>query len=81
MDVSYGCFAPGGFAKAHTHEFEQVFFVLKGELTATVKMNKAVAGPATVIHILAGEEHFIKNEGKDPVEFLAINGSAEYRLR
>jgi quercetin dioxygenase-like cupin family protein len=81
FQVNYGFFAPGGYGEEHSHDFEQVFFVLRGELTATSGTDKILVGPKTALHIPQGESHLIKNEGSDLVEVLVINGAAEYKFR
>lgn len=73
FDLWYGFFAPGAYAEPHSHDFEQVFFILKGEMSIITNGRKEIIGPNTAVYIPPGEVHSLKNERMEMVELLVIS--------
>ena len=57
----------------HTHPFEQVFFVLEGEMTVEVAGERTVVGPESLVVFPPGVPHGNWNAGTRPTLHLAIN--------
>lgn len=73
---------PGQGNAAHTHEVEEVFFVLKGHLTVFVedesgKRISKVLGPWDCIACPPGVIHGYQNESLEPVYFQVMLGRAK----
>jgi quercetin dioxygenase-like cupin family protein len=76
---------PGQGNAAHTHEVEEVFFVLRGQLTAfledeTGKRIDIKLGPWDAIACPPGVIHGYVNEGLEPVYFQVMLGTARPEL-
>lgn len=72
---------PGQGNAAHTHEVEEIFFVLKGQLTAflqdgTGRRLDVKLGPWECIACPPGVIHGYVNEGLEPVYFQVMLGTA-----
>ena len=70
---------PGQGNAAHTHEVEEVFFVLKGQLVAFLqdesgKRIDVTLGPWDCIACPAGVIHGYENQGLEPVYFQVMLG-------
>jgi mannose-6-phosphate isomerase-like protein (cupin superfamily) len=58
--------APGGAGPStHVHEFDQFYYVLEGELTLEVALQRHTAGPHTLVVLPAGVPHRQWNEGPE----------------
>ena len=73
---------PGQGNAAHTHEVEEVFFVLRGKLTVFVEDEKGRRvsrnlGPWDCISCPPGVIHGYQNEGVEPVFFQVMLGRAK----
>jgi mannose-6-phosphate isomerase-like protein (cupin superfamily) len=73
---------PGQGNAAHTHEVEEVFFVLRGVLTAFIEDESGhrvttQLRPWECISCPAGVIHGYMNDGPDPVYFQVMLGCAE----
>ncbi len=55
--VNYAEVANGGGIGRHVHEFDQFYFVLEGELTIEVALEKHVVGADTLVRLPAGVPH------------------------
>ena len=68
--------APGAVASLHRHPYQEVFYVLDGELefTGFVKGERDVfsVGPGGTVHAAPGVAHGYRNTGTAPARFLAI---------
>jgi quercetin dioxygenase-like cupin family protein len=73
FDLWYGFFAPEAYSDPHSHDFDQVFFILKGKLNIIINGKKNIIGPNTAVYIQPSEVHLLKNEGTDTVELLVIS--------
>jgi quercetin dioxygenase-like cupin family protein len=73
FDFWYGFFAPGAYTDPHSHDFDQAFFILKGEINIIINGRKNVIGPNTAVYIPPGEVHSLKNERMEIVELLVIS--------
>ncbi len=76
---------PGQGNAAHTHEVEEVFFVLKGQLTAFLEDEGGrrigiKLGPWDCISCPPGVIHGYINEGLEPVYFQVLLGTARPEL-
>lgn len=76
---------PGQGNASHTHEVEEVFFVLKGYLTAfledeTGRRVSVRLGPWECISCPAGVIHGYKNESLEPVYFQTMLGKGRPEL-
>jgi quercetin dioxygenase-like cupin family protein len=63
---------PGGGPPPHRHDFEESFIVLEGEIEATFRGVKTVAGAGQTLHIPANAPHQFQNKGDLPVRLLCI---------
>ena len=65
--------APGsGGPPTHVHEFDQLFYILEGEMTVEAALQKFVAGPGDLVVLPAGVPHTQYNEGAGPERHLAL---------
>jgi oxalate decarboxylase/phosphoglucose isomerase-like protein (cupin superfamily) len=76
---------PGQGNAAHTHEVEEIFFVLRGQLTAfledeTGKRIDIKLGPWDCIACPPGVIHGYVNEGLEPAYFQVMLGTARPEL-
>jgi quercetin dioxygenase-like cupin family protein len=63
---------PGGGPPPHRHDFEESFIVIEGEIEATFRGVKTVAGAGQTLHIPANAPHQFQNKGDLPVRLLCI---------
>jgi quercetin dioxygenase-like cupin family protein len=64
---------PGGAGPAtHVHRFDQFYYVLEGELTVEVALEKFVAGPGELVVLPAGVPHRQWNEGSAAERHLTL---------
>ena len=58
-DLSIGVmtFESGGTTKMHTHDFEQVLYVISGKGLVATEEEEQVVTPGMVIHFAPGERH------------------------
>jgi quercetin dioxygenase-like cupin family protein len=63
---------PGGGPPPHRHDFEESFIILDGELQATFRGEKTIAGRGKTIHIPANAPHQFLNVSDEPVRLLCI---------
>jgi quercetin dioxygenase-like cupin family protein len=73
--VAYIRTPPGGGSPRglHTHSWEQIFYVIGGEMTIEVDGQRTVAGPGSLVVFPAGVPHRNWNESAAPTVHLAIN--------
>jgi quercetin dioxygenase-like cupin family protein len=73
--VSYIRTPPGGGSPrgAHTHEFEQLFYLLAGRMAIEVAGERTDVEPGSLIVFPAGVAHRNWNEGDEPTVHIAIN--------
>ncbi|HWI74691.1 MAG TPA: cupin domain-containing protein [Baekduia sp.] len=64
MALYVGQVEPGGAGQGtHVHEFDQFYYVLEGELTVEVALQRFTAGPHDLVILPAGVPHRQWNEG------------------
>ncbi len=63
---------PGGGPPPHRHDFEESFVVLEGEIEATFRGVKSVAGAGQTLHIPANAPHQFHNKSDRPARLLCI---------
>jgi quercetin dioxygenase-like cupin family protein len=63
---------PGGGPPPHRHDFEESFIILEGEIEATFRGLKSVAGAGKTLHIPANAPHQFQNKSTSPVRLLCI---------
>ena len=72
---------PGAEGAAHSHEVEEVFFVLQGQATCFWSENGVevsdVLGPWDLMHSPAGVMHGFRNETEEPVYLQVMLGKAK----
>ena len=56
----------------HTHDFDEAFYVLDGELTFQVGDELSTAGPGQLAFALRGVPHTLANRGDRPARFLIV---------
>jgi quercetin dioxygenase-like cupin family protein len=62
----------------HTHEFDEAFYVLEGELTFQLDDELITAGPAEFAFALGGVPHTLANLRGAPARFLIICSPAGF---
>ncbi|OQV07485.1 Cupin domain-containing protein [Cladophialophora immunda] len=71
--VYYAETLPGkGGPGAHLHDFDQCYFILEGQLTIEVSLEKHVVGPDTLVLLPAGVPHRQYNDGDVVEKHLSI---------
>ncbi|HMI53393.1 MAG TPA: cupin domain-containing protein [Candidatus Saccharimonadales bacterium] len=63
---------PGGGPPPHRHNFEETFFILEGEVSATFRGVKSVAHAGETVHIPANAPHQFQNKSDLPAHLLCI---------
>ena len=63
---------PGGHSPLHTHPWEHEIFVLEGTGLVTGGGKEKRFSQGDVIFLPPGEEHQLRNSGKDTVRFLCL---------
>jgi mannose-6-phosphate isomerase-like protein (cupin superfamily) len=73
--VSYVRTPSGGGSPrgAHTHEFEQLFYLLEGRMAIEVAGERTDVEPGSLIVFPAGVPHRNWNEGTEPTVHIVIN--------
>jgi quercetin dioxygenase-like cupin family protein len=56
----------------HTHEFDESFYVLEGELTFRLGDELITAGPGELAFALGGVRHTLANRSDKPARFLIV---------
>ena len=57
---------------SHSHESEEIFFILKGNAEFTLKDQIQVVGENSALYCPPGVEHGIRNVGDGPMRYLVI---------
>jgi quercetin dioxygenase-like cupin family protein len=72
-ELAAGAFAPGGWLARHVHSFEEVLYVLQGELAIDLGgvVHRLVAGDYALLTI--GTWHALANAGPEHVRWLSVN--------
>ena len=63
---------PGGGPPPHRHDFEELFYVLEGEIEATFRGDTLRLGPGETINIPANAPHSFTNAGSGPARLLCM---------
>jgi quercetin dioxygenase-like cupin family protein len=63
---------PGGGPPPHRHDFEESFFILEGEVEATFRGVKSVAGAGETVHIPANAPHTFQNKSNRAARLLCM---------
>lgn len=63
---------PGGGPAPHRHDFEEMFTVLEGEVTATFRGTETTARAGDTINIPANAPHSFTNAGSAPARLLCV---------
>ncbi len=56
----------------HTHDFDEAFYVLDGELTFQLGDELIMAGPGELAFALGGVLHTLANRGNAPARFVIV---------
>jgi mannose-6-phosphate isomerase-like protein (cupin superfamily) len=59
----------------HTHDHDQIYYILRGVMMIEVGGRTTEVGPGNLIVFRAGEEHRNWNEGSEPTLHLSIGAS------
>ena len=57
----------------HTHQVDQIFYILKGTMTVEIKGNEYEAGPGTLVIFPAGVAHRNWNRSSEPTVHLSFS--------
>ncbi|KAJ0416230.1 hypothetical protein BJY00DRAFT_292080 [Aspergillus carlsbadensis] len=60
----------------HVHEFDQYYFILEGEMTVEVALQKHIVRPNTLVVLPAGVPHRQYNQGESVEKHVVINTPA-----
>jgi mannose-6-phosphate isomerase-like protein (cupin superfamily) len=60
----------------HTHEQDQIFYIISGTMKLEVDGSEHEAGPGTLVVFPVGVPHRNWNEGQEPTIHIAINAPA-----
>jgi quercetin dioxygenase-like cupin family protein len=73
--VAYIRTPPGGGSPRglHTHDWEQIFYVLEGTMTIEVESRRMEAGPGSLVVFPPGVPHRNWNDTAAPTVHLAVN--------
>jgi mannose-6-phosphate isomerase-like protein (cupin superfamily) len=63
----------GSPAGMHTHEVDQIFYILSGEMGVEIEGTEYSCGPGTLVVFPAGVPHRNWNAGTEPTVHLAFN--------
>ena len=63
----------GSGPRAHSHDWDETFFILDGDLTFKIDGEEMAAKPGTFVHIPAGTVHEFKY-GENGTKMIAITG-------
>lgn len=64
---------PGSWFRAHSHDLEQIFFVIEGRMEIAVDDETQVIGPREMVYVPRNATHSARNVGEGPLEYLVIN--------
>lgn len=73
--------APGGGPPPHTHPWEEIYFVLSGEMEVVIDGRVTLLGPSDHIHIPAGALHAYKTPGRTHFLTIVSKGNASKFFR
>lgn len=76
--LSWGSVPVGSGPPPHRHDFEEGFYVVKGELTFTAGNQSVVLTAGGFINIGSGTGHYLKNTGTEEAEVIVIVGPAGF---
>jgi len=68
---------PGGHSPLHSHPWEHEIFILEGSGIVTGGSKETHFSKGDVIFLPPGEEHQLRNSGKDTVRFLCLIPSVQ----
>ena len=66
-------FEVGGYADAHTHTFEQSYYILKGQALITIEDESFAVEAGDAVYFPAGKLHGLKNTGDSELWLVAVN--------
>ncbi len=72
--------APGGEARLHRHNYEELFIVHAGWGTYTVGEETVEAGPGDVVLIPSGVPHRYANRGREILRHTAVHATGAFVL-
>ena len=72
-----GIFPPGGHVGAHCHGYEEMLYVLEGELTVFCDDRRNVLTKSTALNISAWSPHELHNFSRAPVRIVVTTSPAE----
>jgi quercetin dioxygenase-like cupin family protein len=57
---------------SHSHQSEEIFYILKGKAEFTLKDKTKIVGANSALYCPPGVEHGIRNAGDEPMRYLVI---------
>jgi len=63
----------GSPAGLHTHDVDQIFYILEGKMSIEIENKEYEVGPGTLVIFPAGVPHRNWNGGREPTAHLAFN--------
>jgi len=78
VSLEIGIFKPGEDLKPHTHlESDEIYYIIKGEAQLRVGKEDLTLHKGTAAIVPSGEEHYLKNNGKETLEIAFITSPPE----
>ncbi len=62
---------PNGNQRVHSHEPEQIYFIMEGRGTMTVGDERERVEPGDCIFIPSGAPHGLENNGSEPIKYFS----------
>ena len=63
---------PGAWSPAHSHDWEQMFYTIRGEIRVVLDGKSVTCGPDTWLRVAPGVMHEARHQGMQPAERLVI---------
>lgn len=78
LEVHETTLAPGAIPHPpHHHEHEEMFLIEKGTVTVTIAGKSTELGPGSAAFVRSGEEHGIRNTGREAALYFVVAIGAE----
>jgi len=73
IEVHETTLAPGASPHPpHRHEHEELFLMMKGQLTVTIAGKTGVIGPGAAAFVHSGELHGVHNSGNEDAQYFVV---------
>ena len=64
---------PGCWFPEHSHDLEQIFFVIEGKMEVSLDGETAVVGPREMVYVPRNASHVGRNVGDGPLEYVVFD--------